>query len=194
MVKGAGLVISAGFILAAAFVPGCIFGPRDAESPDSNGSGGWIPPTSTSKLMWNLRRSVEEQLESDYQRTLADSFSFHPDVADSIDGLSLWGEDRYLNWDYEVEVQVVGRIFTQADSLTLSFSDTTETQEGNHAEREADYELRLKSGGDWTTYKGTARFMLAKVGSEWSLYKWKDQRSEAAELDTWGFLRGENRY
>jgi hypothetical protein len=144
--------------------------------------------------MWNFRRSVEDQVESDYQRTLADSFSFHPDVADSIDGLSLWGEDRYLDWNYDVEIQVMGRIFTLADSLTLSFSDTTETQEENRAEREADYELRVKSDGNWTTYEGTARFLLAKVGSEWSLYKWKDQRSEAAEFDTWGVLRGENRY
>jgi hypothetical protein len=165
---------------------GCdIFDTRDAETPGTGGTP-WVPPTLPAQTFINLESGLEDRTGANYEKSLADIFTFVPLQAD-VDKL---GPEVFENWTKLVEMGVTSTVLNDASSVEVQFLKTQIRDESDYAEFRVTYELAVVwSRGESETFKGVAQFDLLRVAGNWQLIKWTDQEGIEG-FATWGYLRG----
>ena len=63
-------------LFAALVLGGCIFTPRDPAPPKGDEGGTWIIPKSPKDVFLNLASGLEAAGNSNYERSLAEDFTF----------------------------------------------------------------------------------------------------------------------
>ncbi len=178
------VVIASFFVLV-----GCdIFDTRDAEIPGTGGTP-WVPPTLPAQVFINLESGLEDLTGANYEKSLADVFTFVPLAAD-VDKL---GADVYKDWTKTVEVGVTDVLLNDSRTVAVEFIKTQIRDEADFADFRVTYQLVVTyTRGATETFKGVARLDLQRVGGNWQLIRWEDQEGVEG-FATWGYLRGVTR-
>lgn len=184
----AGLFAAAFLLMALA---GC--GLFDTREP-VEGEGGqsfWQPPTSPEIIVRNLEVAFENGIFNDYERALTIDFTFHPDLADSLD-VEGGRPGAFANWTRDVEVETAAAIHATADSLMLVLVPNSTEIVGDDRLLKQSYVLTLLTVGGSTVYEGDVWFWVRQVAGEWFIYHWEDI-STSSSRRSWGFLKGNTR-
>lgn len=176
-------------LVLAGLLPAClgcdIFDTREAEAPGTGGTP-WVPPTLPAQSFLNIESGLEDLTGANYEKSLADIFTFAPLPAD-VDKL---GPEVFEGWTKTVEVDVTATILNDATSLDATFIKTQIRDEADYAEFRVTYTLDVVwSWGESETFKGVAQFDFLRVAGNWQLVKWTDQEGIEG-FATWGYLRG----
>jgi hypothetical protein len=168
---------------------GCgIFDTRNAETPGSGGTP-WVPPTLPAQVFINLESGLEDLTGANYEKSLADVFTFIPLAAD-VDKL---GPDVFAGWTKTVEVGVTEVILNDSKSVAVEFIRTQIRDEADFADFRVNYQLVVTyTRGETETFKGVAQFDMQRIGGNWQLIRWTDQQGIEG-FATWGYLRGVTR-
>jgi hypothetical protein len=173
--RKAALILMLAAALAAA---GCILEPRDAEPPGSEEESDWIVPKGPKDVFRNLASGLSAAGNSNYERSLADDFTFIPRDQDRIQ----FPGGTFDDWTKAVEMNVLNRIkSTYMGERTAQYGDENgnfpnEDIQVGMAEFEGPYMWTLDrgDGSDPEVYAGTARFYLREGTSGWVLARWED--------------------
>jgi hypothetical protein len=165
-------------VLAAALLLGCIFEPRDPDSPTSEEEGTWIVPRQPKDVFLNLTSGLLAGANSNYERSLADEFTFIPRDQDRL----AFPDGTFDDWTKAVEMEVIDRIKGDYQGeRAAQFGDENgvfpkEDVQVGWAEYEGPYYLSLDrgDGGEPEVYAGTARFYVQEGTAGWILVKWED--------------------
>jgi hypothetical protein len=157
---------------------GCIFEPRDPQPPLGGDEGSWIVPNTPKDVFLNLVTGLSSPGNSNYERSLADGFTFVPRSQD----MSQFPPGTFDGWTKEVEMEVITRIKGDYQGgREASFGDGNgnfpkEDVQVGQAEFEGPYEWTLDrgDGSEPEVYSGTARFFLEQGTAGWILVKWED--------------------
>jgi hypothetical protein len=171
---------------------GCLFEPRQPEAPLSEEEGTWVVPKTPKDVFLNLVTGLSSPGNSNYERSLAEEFTFIPRNQDRVQ----FPDGTFDDWTKDVEMEVVTRIKGdyQGDR-TAQFGDENgqfpkEDVQVGWAEFEGPYSWTLERGdGTEDVYAGTARFFLQEGTSGWVLVKWEDV-DVIGTFPTSGNLRG----
>lgn len=159
-------------------VGGCLFEPREAMPPLDEGEGDWVTPKTPKDVFLNLTTGLAAVGNSNYERSLADEFTFIPRDQDR----NSFPSGTFDNWTKEVEMDVITRVKGDYQGERVAqFGD----EDGNFpkediqvgwAEFEGPYRWTLDrgDGSDPEVYTGTARFFILEGTSGWVLVKWED--------------------
>ncbi len=169
------IILFLAVVLAAA---GCLFEPREALPPLDEGEGDWIVPNTPKDVFFNLSTGLSSMGNSNYERSLADEFTFIPRDQDRLQ----FPAGTFDNWAKEIEMDVLTRIKGDYQGeRTAQYGD----EDGNFpkediqvgwAEFEGPYMWTIDrgDGSEPEIYAGTARFFLQEGTSGWILVKWED--------------------
>lgn len=173
-------------------VPSCLFDTRDADKPSTG--GGACTLESPGKWKVCMTSAVNEQQDSNYERTLSPTFIFSPTLADSLDQ-NFTGTDVYADWNKDRELAVLGTLFSESTKTTVDFGDLqTIINKNTFVRFRSSYTLEVitpndPSPPDTTTYKGVADIDVRNEGGQWKVTYWNEIETVAG-FSTWGFLRG----
>lgn len=187
--RSTALLASVLLLLAA----GCIFDPRDPEPPVSDEGGDWIVPKSPKDVFLNLTSGLAAAGNSNYERSLADDFTFIPRDQDRLQ----FPDGTFDDWTKVVEMEILDRIKGDYQGDRISqFGDENgvfpkEDVQVGMAEFEGPYRWTLDrgDGSEPEVYSGTARFFLRQGTAGWVIYKWEDV-DVIESYPTSGNLRG----
>lgn len=135
-----------------------------------------------------------------YARCLGDTFHFYPFGPDA-DALAQQGnENAFLDWDRDIEQEVMNLVLSGATSVDLTFVDE------DHQEVAGTEEFKIwdehyilvitKQGGEEETHEGIAHLELRidpDQANQWFITRWQDFEWPGQTTSTWGLLRGETR-
>jgi len=183
------LILLIGFIGTA----GCIFDPREAEEPESDGGGTWITPGQPKDVLANITSGLAAAANSNYERSLHDDFTFIPRPEDR----SNLGDEVFDGWNKEVEMAFLTRLKgIYLGERLIQFGDENmvferEDVSVGRAEFEGDYvmTLDLGDGSDPEIYEGRAIFIIVEANQGWMLLSWEDV-DVIGSNPTSGYLRG----
>ncbi|HER44109.1 MAG TPA: hypothetical protein ENO08_06585 [Candidatus Eisenbacteria bacterium] len=180
------------FLVAA----GCIFEPREAESPDAGEEATWITPNLPKDVFVNLTTGLAADANSNYERSLSQDFTFVP-LPEDVGAL---GAEVFEGWNKEIEMEFLTRlkgIFL--GERTIQFGDENmvfdrediDVPATGFAEFEGEYLMTLDPGDGSPVehYAGRAIFYLEKQTQGWMLTKWEDI-DVSGSYPTSGYLRG----
>lgn len=184
--------------VALLFLGGCILSPRESEGPPQGEQTDWQTPIDTDTVLRNIRAALAGEALNNYKDSFTDDFRFHVDPQDSLDA-GEEGPTRYANWTREDEVFVANGIFSDASSISVSFSNVEAPQEElDETFRKEDYVLTVawQSGphvNEEIVYRGRATLWMRRTAGRWAIFRWVDRRADPPVSDTWGVLRGDYR-
>lgn len=166
-------IILATAIMAAAFAAaGCIFEPRTADEPLSEGDP-WVVPILPKSIFYNLQTGFSSAANSNYERSLAEEFVFIARPQDWPDAPA-WGKTEELDFLTRVkgEYPAAREILFGDENMTFE----RENVEVGRAEFEGLYVITLDPGGGEPveTYAGKAIFIVEKGATGWALVSWED--------------------
>jgi hypothetical protein len=175
MKRSVAIIIILASVLAAG---GCLFEPRDAQPPLDESEGDWVVPKTPKDVFLNLVTGLSSPGNSNYERSLADEFSFTPRDQDRLQ----FPDGTFDEWTKQVEMDVLSRIKGDYQGArTAQFGDENgafpkEDVQVGWAEYEGPYMLSLTRAGssEPEIYAGTARFYLKEGTSGWVLERWED--------------------
>ena len=181
-------------ILAALLAGGgCLFEPREAELPLDDDEGDWVVPKTPKDVFLNLATGLASPGNSNYERSLADVFTFTPRDQDRLN----FPDGTFDNWTKSVELDVLTRIKGDYQGeRTAQFGDENgqferEDVQVGWAEYEGQYRWTLDpgDGSEPEIYAGTAVFYLEEGTSGWVIVRWEDI-DVIGSYPTSGNLRG----
>lgn len=183
-------------LLPVLIASGCIFEPREAESPDSGEEAIWITPNLPKDVFVNLTTGLEADANSNYERSLGQSFTFVPTPED----VSALGSEVFDGWSKEIEMEFLTRlkgIFIGERAIQFGDEDMVFDREDidvptpGFAEFEGEYLMTLDPGDGSPVeyYGGRAVFYLEKQTQGWMLTRWEDI-DVSGSYPTSGYLRG----
>jgi hypothetical protein len=189
-IRNAALALPAAVLLLAA---GCLFEPRDPEPPAGEEGGDWIVPKSPKDVFANLVTGLSAAGNSNYERSLADDFTFIPRDQDRLQ----FPDGTFDGWTKAVEMSILDRIKGDYQGGRASqYGDENgafpkEDVQVGTAEFEGPYRWTLDrgDGSEPEVYSGTARFFLRQGTAGWVIYRWEDL-DVLESFPTSGNLRG----
>lgn len=190
MKRSAVIAIVLASLLAAG---GCLFEPREAEPPLDESEGDWVVPKTPKDVFLNLVTGLASPGNSNYERSLADEFSFTPRDQDR----SNFPDGTFDDWVKGVEMDILTRMKGDYQGeRTAQYGDENgqferEDVQVGWAEYEGQYRWTLDpgDGSEPEIYAGTAVFYLEEGTSGWILVRWEDI-DVIGSYPTSGNLRG----
>jgi hypothetical protein len=171
------------------------FNTREIEDPEiGDNSAIFDQPVSSNTVLSNFRYAIIQENISNYMNCFVDpglaynfTFRFVPDPgveADKFRFWSLYDEESYLNTVFKQSVNISLEFFDEIIYTNISQSpDSVQTNSFR-------YELRIDFEEGDEIYTGTARMKLIKdMNALWSIYYWKDTKSEDLESKSWSNLK-----
>lgn len=145
-------------------------------------------PTSPVNVLEIVRLALGAKDNPKYLEQLAPDFEFFPDQVQAQ-------TEAFRNfpaaWHYAQEEAYLAGLFSNADSLSLSWSDVFTRPEGNSAHVTATYNLAVRTaGGAVTHYRGQAEIVMQQAAGLWSIEVWQDLVVNNDDT-TWGLLRAQ---
>ena len=165
---------------------GCsFFEPRESEPP-SGREGRWDEPVSPGIVISNLNYAFQDENIEDYMSAFTSQFLFLADERDTL----LFEPGTFTDWGFSIEEEVTGRIFAEAYSINLTFSDSLVDSTADLAHFYENYEFTV-SAESQVYGKGLALFSLSRgEDGYWAIYEWQDFKKDTTD---WGFLKGIHR-
>lgn len=168
-----------------------LFEPREAEPPrEDDNRIPFQPANSAAGIFPNLQTGVENLANGEnYDRSLAENFTFVPLDQDAIDPSLPPG--IYNGWTNDVEMNVLKLMISEASVATVKFTQTPQINENEFVQFRVTYELQLtpKGGTEAAIYQGVAEFDVRRISGIWLLETWRDIES-VENFTTWGYLKG----
>jgi hypothetical protein len=174
--KRAALIL---IVLAAAVAgEGCLFDPRDPDAPVDDTGGDWVVPKTPKDVFINLVSGLSDAGNSNYERSLADNFTFIPRDQDRLQ----FPDGTFDGWTKQVEMNVLTRMKGDFQGeRTAQYGDENgqfakEDVQVGWAEYEGEYSWTLDfgDGSEPEVYSGIARFFIEEGTSGWVLVRWED--------------------
>jgi hypothetical protein len=167
-----------------------IFDTRDSNPPDSNGGTPRVIPIDVDAVLTNFGNAVAYGDQALYEETLDQSFQFVPDPADRDFFIVELGEDIFADWGRDEELTAIRLIFSDSESLTVSFFERDRNVSPPEASVRLDFRFRQRVSEDSiATFRGLAEIHLIENNSSmWSIDKWEE--TITTEFPTWGRLKG----
>lgn len=175
-------------------VGGCdLFTTRAPQQPDTPANAS-IPATSPDILFQNFKSSIEQKVLDNYIVCFVDSaflkkkfrFTAASGSGSQFPTLNTWtleSERQYFKWQ---------KAIAQAgNSVTLTLSNPFNTQFGDSAVYQFDYDLSLKANDQTISgdYVGTSQFKIfLDSRNQWVIVQWEDLRKSSGQ--TWSDLKG----
>lgn len=177
--------------LCSATIPACLFDTRKDEviPPDTGGST--ISLDAPEKVFVAITQSLTARQDANYERAISTTFIFSPTLTDSLDQ-NFIGTGVYDNWNKDREMEVVGRLLADAQTVNAQFFPSVEFQQTTFVRFRVDYELDVINTVAPTVtarYRGVAFFDVRRETGNWRLTYW-DEIETVEGFPTWGFLRG----
>jgi len=174
---------------------GCRFSTRTPEPPSVNNVP-WQDPDTPAKVLYNVQVTFSAKSIANYDRSLADDFTFYladedkPDVAQ---------EPTYFEgWNKQREVAAFTSVF-QNSKETVAFSwgppvppfedmipDPADA--GGKYYENLKYQMVFRRSGADTTFSGLVDLYFREQPGGWSIYKWVD-RQDGLGHATLGLVR-----
>lgn len=173
----------------AGILSGCLFDPREAQTPGEE-EDTWIIPNTPKDVFSNLETGFSAAANSSYERSLHENFQFIPRMQDWSDPPP-WGKSNEMDFIDRIKGEYPGE-------RTIAFGDEghifdiREDEEVGHAEYEGKYVITLSrgDGSPAETYAGNAVFIIEKgEANRWVLLSWEDTDIYQAEYSTSSYLR-----
>ncbi len=183
--KKLGLICALGALSIS--LSSCLFDTREAEPPDDTGDDAVVLDDALAPFE-ALTRSLESLTDANYERATSQSFVFSPTQQDSMDDDFL-GDPVYVGWNKQVEMDVVGLLISDADTIQVDFRPTPKGGTTVFQRFEVAYTLRVVNVAGTTVYEGLANFDHRNEGGNWRLTFW-DELNPLSSNPTWGYLRG----
>jgi hypothetical protein len=169
------------------FATGCLFEPREADSPDSGST--WVKPDFPNKVFANLKTGLEDLSGGNYERSIGETFTFIPLPGDDAQ----FPDSVYAGWNAATEINVLQKLLGEASKIEVEFTSLNAVnQMGDLSQWEASYDLKIAPLADPSVidiYKGKARFDFLNGSKGYELVKWEDIEIVLG-FPTWGYLRG----
>ncbi|MCL4550048.1 MAG: hypothetical protein M1495_15935 [Bacteroidetes bacterium] len=181
-------------ILLLFLVSACdLFTARSPEQPDTPANSN-VPATSPDILFQNLKSSIEQKVLDNYMVCFVDSSFLKKKFKFIAASGSMSQYPTLSNWTLESERQYFKwqKAIAQAgNSITLTLSNAFNTQFGDSAVYQFDYDLSLKANDQTISgdYIGTAQFKIfLDSRNQWVIVQWEDLRKSSGQ--TWSDLKG----
>jgi hypothetical protein len=196
--RGVGTAFSAGILLAilAFALGGCLFEPREAETPISEGIVEYNPRTSARNVWANLELALGNTDAGGWDENLSEDFQYFPDTETE----SLYPGIDWANWGKPQEMTFINNWFGSNVTITADlFNEEINTNDpaGTSGEWELIYFVRvIDEFNSETRYRGRAFIGFQLEGNFWYIRYWRDQQGETdpenpnANLQTLGVVRG----
>lgn len=185
---------SVSIILLLFLVSACdLFTSRSPEQPDTPANNN-VPATSPDILFQNLKSSIEQKVLDNYMVCFVDSSFLKKKFKFIAASGSMSQYPTLSNWTLESERQYFKwqkAISQSGSSIALTLSNPFNTQFGDSAVYQYDYDLSLQANdpsisGD---YIGTAQFKIfLDPRNQWVIVQWEDLRKSSGQ--TWSDLKG----
>lgn len=182
-------------LLLAVFIAvqsGCLFEPRQAEQPGGGEETPWIVPNTSDDVFSNLKSGFEASSNSNYERSLDESFTFKPRPEDETQ----LPAGVFDGWTKTVELEVVTRLKGEyPGKRTIRFGAEGADRWQRRDEKqgiaiyEGEYMIEINSGNGVQSYAGIARFTVVQTSLGWMLKEWEDLDVNG-NFPTSGYLRG----
>lgn len=184
------------FLIALAVVlsmSACLFDTReDNVVPPDPGGGGLISLNDPLQVFVALNSTLNvSQQDANYERAISAEFIFSPLLQDSLDQ-NFDGTGVYDNWDKTREMDMVGLLLADAQTIRSEFNPSVEINKNTFVRYRVAYELDVvntATPGDTARYRGVAFFDVRNESGNWRLTFW-DEIDTVEGFATWGFLRG----
>ena len=166
------IIFAIALVSAALAAAGCIFEPREADEPLSEGDP-WIVPILPKDIFYNIQTGFSSAANSNYERSLAETFTFIARPQDWPDAPA-WGKTEELDFLTRVKGEyVAAREIRFGDENTVFERENVEV---GRAEYEGLYVITLDPGGGAPVepYAGKAIFIVEKGATGWALVSWED--------------------
>jgi hypothetical protein len=164
---------------------GCgLFDPRESVEPEEEGSS-WAFPADPDSVLFNLVSAYEERNVENYMTCFDSAFVF---LADPYEANGPDAE-RYADWTYTTEESVATGLFAAqvtAGAISLQLTDSLRIEGDTIATLYQKYHLSVEYPSH-VAARGTARFVMRRLGIWWSVHEWQDIRADTTD---WGEIKG----
>jgi len=181
-------------LLLVILVSGCdLFTTRSPEQPDTPANS-IVPAFSPKILFENLKSSIEQKVLDNYMACFVDSSFLNRKFKFIAASGSVSQYPTLNNWTLESERQYFRwqkAISQSGSSVTLTLSNSFNTQFGDSAEYQFDYDLSLSANDQAISgnYVGIVRFKIfLDSRKQWVIVQWEDSRKSSGQ--TWSDLKG----
>ncbi|MCP4547578.1 MAG: hypothetical protein GY835_14055 [bacterium] len=147
---------------------GCVFTPRDPETPDDTDTE-WVSPTEPMNVLANIAFALAAKTTTNYENSLDDDFTFFPDGGD-------YG-DYFAIWDFDKEMKAIEELYTLATAIDIQWGDIViDAQSSDLNILEADnYQMTITYlSGEQVVFGGGAHFYMSLSGGIWKLEMWDE--------------------
>lgn len=161
-------------------VAGCLFDTRTPEPPSDNGVA-WKYPRIPDSVLTNVSVTFNAKQVPNYQRSLAEGFTFLPFAGEVPTG----DPTRFERWDTQQEVDAFGSAFEQTkDGVVFSWGpprlDAAEVPglPDDRYYENLKYKMVFTHTAGNKTFSGMVDLYLREGGGTdgWSIYKWVDKK------------------
>lgn len=183
--------------LLALLLGGCLFEPREAETPSTQDPIRYLPRTSARNVWENCRLALENADVTGWDNAVHESFRYEPDSQT----LSQYPAEFATPWDKPREVNFVSEWFSNRPIIVANLLDeeiSTPDATGGRAEWDIIYYLNVtdRQTGSESRYRARATLVFELVGNYYFLTFWRDDGGESDPdnpqnlLPTLGVVRG----
>ena len=184
--------------LGLAATGGCIFDPREPETPGTGEQIDYLPQSQPQNVWANLEKSLENNHAPGWENNIS-SVEFIYLVDDDTRGQ--FPDGTFDGWDRSRETNFINNFFTNDVTITAQMrNDDFEIPgtSGNEVRWEGViYDLTVTNNidGGSVRYRASADITFRLDDTDWYIYLWDDNVGESppeggAQLQTMGVLRG----
>ncbi len=184
--------LGAGLVLASLLLGGCLFEPREAESPAGEIIN-YLPQANPINVLENLQTALQHTDAGGYDRMIADDFTYVPDS----DTEASYPTVDWSGWNREKEIAFITDFFNNVEGIDANLREEAIFTDwsGTEAELRYIYRIDVHESGGIVPYRASVTFNLRLEGTYWVLTRWYDEQGEqdpdsGAQLPSLGQRRG----
>ena len=172
-------------VLLAVVTAGCNPFQTGMPDPPAGTTVNYPQPTTVDNVLSIIRLSLQTKDTPAYTERLGDTFVFVPDPVQL-------GSNEFASfpeiWSAVHEEAFLTGLFSNADSLSLTWSDVLTQSVGTEHHVTASYELRVWISSSPTAYVGNAEITMAEISGILYISRWRDA-ALSGNVQTMGLLR-----
>jgi hypothetical protein len=191
-------ILAAFWLLAAAPLSGCLFEPREPETPGTGVQIDYLPRSSPANVWANLEKSLNATHAPGWEDNISQlEFRYIPDD----EAASQFPPGTFVGWDRGRELTFINSFYNSGVSIISQMS-----QDGflfppptgsEMTVEDIIYDLQVTNDRDGSVvrYRGKCDVIFRLEANFWYIYEWRDLQGESDPdtgqlLNTMGVLRG----